>query len=53
MKIKWKCKACQETITSDTSKHHEMNWCKCRKSRVDGEEVYVRVAGNTKILSEK
>jgi len=51
-KIKWKCKSCDDILTSDTKEHHNMDWCKCGKSYVDAEELYIRVGGYAELFGK-
>lgn len=42
MKIKWKCKLCNDIIISDSEEHHKMDSCKCEKCSCDLENYYCR-----------
>ncbi len=37
---------------SDTKEHHKLDSCKCGKSYVDAEELYIRVGGDAELLDK-
>ena len=49
-KVVWKCKDCEDTITSDKNSRHKVDYCTCRKVGLDYEQNYARVIGNPALL---
>jgi len=45
MILKWKCGYCLDVNESDSTKHHDRNVCKCKKSAVDLEDSYMWIDG--------
>jgi hypothetical protein len=45
MKKRWLCRSCKDIVVSDSTKRHQMDVCKCGKTKVDLEEGYVRYVG--------
>ena len=50
VKITWKCNYCKDTVTSDSTQRHKMDYCKCKKSAIDLEEHYLRQVGDIEII---
>jgi len=51
MKIKWKCKLCNDVVESNSLYRHDMNYCKCGNSAVDAEYYYMRCLGEVEFIS--
>ena len=49
MKLKWRCKDCDDVVTSEIKRWH-LDVCKCGKSSVDLEEHYYRFNGDVEMI---
>lgn len=47
--MKFKCLGCGNILDVEP-KHHELQWCKCKKSAVDYEEYSLRLIGKIEVL---
>lgn len=45
--MKWRCKLCGSVQESQPDETHTMNSCKCKKTKVDLEEHYMRIIGDS------
>lgn len=43
--IKWTCPACKDIVVSNSYRHHQMDFCKCKKSGCDLEHYGLRWSG--------
>ena len=52
-KVTWECTECKDVVISDSSKRHDINFCKCGNSGFDLEEGYSRSCGNIREISRE
>ncbi len=52
MRVKWKCKHCNDVVISDSTQRHTMDYCGCGKSALDLEEWGSRPMGEYEPLEQ-
>lgn len=53
IRLIWKCLDCKDVIVSYSNRHHDINFCDCRKSSVDLEKFSCGTSGYIEFISEK